>query len=117
MGSIFGGPSARRTAREAARAEEKARKEEQERLRLAEQKMRQRESRETMQGEGIASTGNVIFGTDIGTENTGNEQVWGGPVTPEVATPATSTREQQIQELRDKLANGEFNLKAGGMKR
>ncbi len=113
MGSIFGGPSARRVAREAARAEEKARKEEQERLRLAEQKMRRRESKETMQGEGIASTGNVIFGTDLSEQNTGKERVQAAPIAPEVEAP-TITREQQVQELRDKLANGEFNLKPGG---
>lgn len=115
MGGIFGGDSARRTAREAARAEEKARKEEMERLRLQEQKMRRRESSETIQGEGIASTGNVIFGTDLSTDSTGAEQLQANPVSiaPEVAP--TQTREQQIQELRDKLAAGEFNIQ--GIKR
>ncbi len=116
MGSLFGGPSARRVARESARAEEKARKEEQERLRLQEQKMRQRESTETMQGEGIASTGNVIFGTDLSEESTGTERVEAAPIAPEVEAP-TMTREQQIQALRDRLANGEFNLQIGGQNR
>ena len=61
MGDLFdSGPS----AGDIRRAEEAAFEKEAARLRLQEQKMRQRKSKETMQGEGVATPGDVTLGTD-----------------------------------------------------
>jgi hypothetical protein len=72
MGSLFdSGPS----AGDIRRSEEKARVKEEARLRLQEQKLRRRESAETMQGAGIATPESVTLGTDIAGTETGLEQV------------------------------------------
>ncbi len=119
MGGLFSKPdSARRQAREAERAAKKAEEEERERLRLQEQKLRRRESSETIQGEGIATTGNITFGTDLGEQATGREEAnVGAYVDPdaEVAAPEL-TREQEIQALRDRIKNSEFNFNGSSLR-
>lgn len=74
MGGLFdSGPS----AKDIKKAEDKAFAEESVRLRLAEKKLRQRESSETIQGQGIATPGNVELGTDLDEQNTGLEEAVG----------------------------------------
>lgn len=113
MGGLFSKPdSSRRAAREAERAAKKAEEAEKERLRLQEQKLRRRESSETIQGQGIATTGNITFGTDLGEQATGTETAQvGAYVDPEAAAVLPEqTQEQKIQELRDRIKNSEFNF-------
>lgn len=74
MGSIFGGP----TDGDIERAEQRAYEAEQARLRLQEKENRQRQSSETTQGQGIATPGDVVIGSDIGDQATGAEQVEAG---------------------------------------
>ena len=62
MGSLFGdsGPS----SSDIARQEERARLAEVERLRIQEQKMRRRVSRETIQGDGLSIAADITLGDD-----------------------------------------------------
>jgi hypothetical protein len=102
MGSLFGssGPS----ARDIARQEEKARLAEVERLRIAEQKLRRRESKETMQGQGIATPENIMLGSDTAAESTGAEEAMGTLAKPmEVKDPIITEREKAMEALKGKF--------------
>ena len=63
MGGLFGGDSGP-SAGDIQRAEEAAFKKETERLRIQEQNLRQRESEEITQGQGVATTGAITLGDD-----------------------------------------------------
>ena len=93
------------------RSEEKARVAEEKRLRLAEQKLRRRESTETMQGGGVATPDNIMLGNDTAEESTGAEEALGTlSLTEEISTDAAmSDRDKVMQSIRD----GKFNF--GGM--
>jgi hypothetical protein len=76
MGDLFGGGP---TDGDIERAEDAAYEKEARRLRLAEQKLRQRQSAETMQGSGLASAGDIKLGTDEIDAFTGLEEATGRP--------------------------------------
>jgi len=76
MGDLFGGGP---TDGDIERAEDAAYEKEARRLRLAEQKLRQRQSAETMQGSGLASAGDLKLGTDEIDAFTGLEEATGRP--------------------------------------
>lgn len=113
MGGIFGdsGPS----ARDIAKQEEKARLAEVERLRIAEQKLRRRESTETMQGQGIATPDQILLGSDTAEEKTGSETATGTlSLTEEVKddTSKMTDRDKVMESIR----NGKFKVgNFGGM--
>ncbi len=94
MGGIFGGGPSDGDIR---RAEEKAYQKEAERLRLQEKKLRQRESAETMQGQGIATTGNISLGNDMEQDYTGLDRVTATEL-PEKPVASESQRSKTIQE-------------------
>lgn len=117
MGAVFGGgPSASDVRRE----EERARNEERSRLRIAERRLRQNESRANAQGSGIATTASIELGTD---EQLADPTQAGGalykqtgtdPAKQEYAANATAvedmTQEQRISELvRDAKHGDEAN--------
>jgi hypothetical protein len=84
MSGLFdSGPS----AGEIQRAETAAFNREADRLRLEEQKLRQRETEETMQGEGISSSGSITIGSDEEQTNTGGTRVQSIDRGPEVEDP------------------------------
>ena len=74
MGKLFGGDSGP-SAGDIQRAEEAAFRKESERLRIQEQKLRQRESDETIQGEGVSTAGSITIGSDAEQTNTGGDKV------------------------------------------
>lgn len=109
MGGIFGdsGPS----ARDIAKQEEKARLAEVERLRIAEQKLRRRESTETMQGQGIATPDSIVLGSDTAEERTGTEVAMGTLAKPiEVKDTVMSEREKVIEQIKQ----GKFKVNGFG---
>jgi hypothetical protein len=98
MGSLFdSGPS----RSEIRRSEERAFEREQERLRLQEQKLRRRESAEIIQGQGVATTGNIVLGSDAVDETTGLEQVE-APLRGEEIDDGQAERDR-LQGIRDRL--------------
>lgn len=101
MGSLFDKGPSRMEVKE---ADDRAYAQEQERLRASEQKLRQRESKETIQGDGIATTGNIELGSDLSTESTGTDAVTAS------ANPAGQT------DLTKPVASEEYasRLKAAG---
>ncbi len=108
MGGIFdSGPS----DGEIRRAEEKAYKKEQERLRLQEQKLRQRESSETMQGEGIATPDSISLGDDLATEATGLDQSVAR--TPQEVSTSGTAGMTELQRIQKEIADGTFKMGGG----
>jgi hypothetical protein len=106
MGGLFGGDSGP-SAGDIQRAEEAAFKKETERLRIQEQKLRRRESEETMQGVGVATPGNIELGTDKEDLTTGAERVTGNPITDAAAAAGLEpTEDEQMKELTKKLSGG-----------
>lgn len=92
------------------RSEQAAFKREAERLRIEEQKLRQRESDETIQGEGIATTGAVSIGNDTEQTATGGESIEAINRGPE---PITA--EQQQVDLIKALENVRLTGWGGGI--
>jgi hypothetical protein len=96
------------------RAEEAAFKKEATRLRIEEQKLRQRESEETIQGEGIATTGAITIGSDAEQTATGGDEVQSIARGEEPVTEQDRWKEQ-IQAWRNTgLTGGGNNLINGG---
>jgi hypothetical protein len=113
MGGLFGGPS----DGDVRRAEEKAFESEQERLRLAEIRLRQTESNVLSQGSGVANAEDVVFGTDEAEGDITRLGSSAAVVTRQPGQPATInplTEEQQaIGRITDNLGQVDFNFGSG----